>query len=100
MSMNRWPRRLAMIFLGCVMAGPVVADDTSMCALTTADGGVDFYGLLTSQPDEARQKAAMKMVKSQGITLYQANQIILECIPPGGTFSDERVQRIWTVTPR
>ena len=90
---------LAAVLLTVVLAGPAWADD-SVCAIKTADGGLDFYGLLTSAPEEARRSAVSKLVHSQGMTRHQANQMIVECIPPGGAFSDENVQAVWTEFPR
>ena len=80
-------------------ASPTLADETSMCAVALPDGEVDFHGLVSNQPDAARRATVRELVREQGLNRNRAERMVLECIPPGGTFSDEQVQALWEAYP-
>lgn len=81
-------------------ASPTLADEASMCAVLMPEGEVDFHGLVSPEPDAARRAAVRGLVREQGLNRNEAERMILECIPPGGVFSDEQVQALWEALPR
>jgi hypothetical protein len=78
---------------------PTLADETSMCAVALPDGVVDFHGLVSDEPEAARRATVKELGRELGVNRNRAERMVLECIPPGGVFSDEQVQALWEAYP-
>lgn len=69
--------------------------ESGACNVKRADGDTNFIYVEGISDQELRRAAAEHLKKSRGVDFVKATSFILECIPPGGAFSDPKVQESW-----